>query len=722
MTIPLLGYVDKLSARPGDTLGFKVSSTSDSPYEASLERVVCADPNPDGPGLITHPVPSSIDASYPSREQPFFPGSHVNVAFDEAMSLPATFSTTLTMWPTLPLQSGQVVLSMAFDDGTRMSIEIGDGGMLRVRIGDTTVTADIALRPRAWYDVAVCVDADHDRITLTQRAVRHSADTVNEWNAAASVPARHVNAVCMAGLVGDTPSQHFNGKLEAPAIWQGVVSVTEPGADVGDAKPLCRWDFRIDIPTLRIVDTSPGQHHGRLVNLAARAMTGSRWDGREMCWRHDAEQYGAIHFHDDDIYDFEWESDFEWVVPDNLPSGVYAIRIHCKDYEDAIPFFICPPRRKPSAKLCVLVSTITYAIYGNHARPDFKPAWKDKMASWGAYPWNSAEHRSYGLSTYNFHTDGSGVCHASHRRPLFTLRPGYLTFCNHPGEGSGLRHFQADSHLISWLEAKEIDYDLVTDNELHQDGVDAIKDYDALMTGSHPEYHTRETLDAIEQFRDAGGNLIYLGGNGFYWKVALHTEQQGAIEIRRAEGGIRAWAAEPGEYYNAFDGEYGGLWRRNGRPPQRLAGVGFSAQGTFLGSYYRRGPGADDPRAAWIFEGIDDDIIGDFGLCGGGAAGFELDRVDERLGTPPETIVLASSENHADTFVMVPEEHLTHITTWSGLPAAEVIRADMIYAELPGGGKLFSTGSITFCGSLPANDFDNNVSQLLENVVKRFAG
>jgi N,N-dimethylformamidase len=33
---------------------------------------------------------------------------------------------------------------------------------------------------------------------------------------------------------------------------------------------------------------------------------------------------------------------------------------------------------------------------------------------------------------------------------------------------------------------------------------------------------------------------------------------------------------------------------------------------------------------------------------------------------------------------------------------------------------VFSTGSITFCGSLPHNGFDNNISQLLENVVHRF--
>ena len=116
------------------------------------------------------------------------------------------------------------------------------------------------------------------------------------------------------------------------------------------------------------------------------------------------------------------------------------------------------------------------------------------------------------------------------------------------------------------------------------------------------------------------------------------------VEVRRAEGGIRAWAAEPGEYFQALDGGYGGLWRRNGRPPQMLCGVGFSAQGLFEGSYYRRMPDAADPRAAWIFDGIEGEIIGDFGLSGGGAAGFELDRADFALGTPPNALILARSE------------------------------------------------------------------------------
>jgi N,N-dimethylformamidase len=44
----------------------------------------------------------------------------------------------------------------------------------------------------------------------------------------------------------------------------------------------------------------------------------------------------------------------------------------------------------------------------------------------------------------------------------------------------------------------------------------------------------------------------------------------------------------------------------------------------------------------------------------------------------------------------------------------------MTYFETPSGGAVFSTGSITFCGSLPFNDFNNNISTLLSNVFNRF--
>ena len=115
-----------------------------------------------------------------------------------------------------------------------------------------------------------------------------------------------------------------------------------------------------------------------------------------------------------------------------------------------------------------------------------------------------------------------------------------------------------------------------------------------------------------------------------------------------------------------------------------------------------------------------DRVIGDFGLSGGGAAGFELDRADHRLGTPPNAVILATSESPQNHFKLVPEEMLTNDTTIPGDTHEELVRADMIYFDCPGGGAVFSVGSITFCGSLSHDNYDNNISRIMENVIRRF--
>ena len=70
----------------------------------------------------------------------------------------------------------------------------------------------------------------------------------------------------------------------------------------------------------------------------------------------------------------------------------------------------------------------------------------------------------------------------------------------------------------------------------------------------------------------------------------------------------------------------------------------------------------------------------------------------------------------------MPEELLTHTSTISGEDPDELKRGEIVYFETPGGGAVFSVGSITFCGSLwHQGAFKGQISRLLENVVRRFA-
>ncbi len=746
--LPLAAYADRLSVRPGETIRFHCANATGKPVAASLVRVISADANPAGPGIKLEPVAAAglAEIARPTQ-QTLNCGSFARVdlgAHGEALH---SLTIAATIQITASAGDGRSILSLLDQHAGGIGLALDVKGRLIVSIGVSSpagggrvawrrIETPTPLAQQAWYRVWASFDRASGEIVIGAQAL-----DVSEGRAAPRVTtARCVDTVPIgrrAVFLAATNDGHdpfrFDGRIERPMIFSRALSQDETArAFKGEAVDglLAAWDFSQAMDTDRIVDTGPHGLHGSLVNAPARAMRGSNWSGREQCFRHAPEQYGAIHFHADDLDDCRWPVTHAYKVPEGLKSGAYALMLEAGEARDNVPFFVVPPKGKPAAKIALLMSTFTYTVYHNHTRPEWQrdpawqAAWKQQAALWpGAYAHNPGDHAEYGLSTYNFHGDGSGIHLASWQRPMLNLRIGYITYPYADIRGSGLRHFPADTHLIAWLEHHGYATDIITDWELHHEGLGLLKDYAVVMTGSHPEYHTQAMLDALEAYRDGGGRFMYMGGNGFYWKIALNPAKPGQIEIRRAEGGIRAWAAEPGEYYNQLDGEYGGLWRRNGRPPQRLAGVGFTAQGNFVGSHYRINTDARvDPRVSWILDGVDEETVGGFGLSGHGAAGFELDRADKRLGTPAHAIIIASSEDHPPEapWVLVPEEQLTHIVTLSGEPARQLIRADLVFFEAPNNGAVFATGSITYCGSLPVNSFENTISRITKNVLDRF--
>ncbi|HPA89148.1 MAG TPA: N,N-dimethylformamidase large subunit [Quisquiliibacterium sp.] len=741
--LPLAGYAERLSVRPGAMLRFHVANATGARVSARVVRVVCADPNPLIGGVATEPVPLEVTTLVAPKPEAVPAGSYGIVGTGGMLRGVTDCTFTVRIFPTLALARRQVIVSCHDDDGRGFALELTPARTLRGRFG--TASGDVAVETgtpvplHAWTTVTVTVDTAARTLSLTAAPVARHADVTV---ATMSLPAAPVldapsRRMSLASGSDRAPVDTFNGRLERPmlfarAIAGGAIARAWADALAGNMPDglIGAWDFSRDMHGQRIVDTGPGGRHGELVNTPTRAVRGADWTGHEHCFRHAPEQYGAIHFHDDDLDDCRWPATHAITIPEGFRSDAYALILEAGDARENIPFFVVPPQGTARARIAVLVSTYTYTVYGNHARPEWltDPAWRDahvaQTKAWNAYPYNPGAHRDYGLSTYNYHSDGSGIAIVTWRRPMLNLRVGYFTYPYPEIRGSGLRHYPADSHLLMWLARKGHDVDLITDDELHHEGAALLARYKTVVTGSHPEYHTQPMLDALQTYRDNGGRLVYLGGNGFYWKIALDPSREGLIEVRRAEGGIRAWAAEPGEYYHQFDGEYGGLWRRNARPPQKLVGVGFTAQGNFVGSYYRVRPEArTHPKTAWILDGVTADTVGGEGFSGHGAAGFELDRVDTRLGSPENAVVIAASEDHPPDapWVLVPEEQLTHITTIPGETHKQLIRADMTYFDCPGGGEVFAVGSITFCGSLPSNDFDNDVSRILDNVLKRFS-
>ena len=735
--LPLAGYAERLSARPGQTLRFHVANATGAPVTARVVRVLCADPNPAIGGVQTEPVAIAVDTLAEPGPQGVPAGSYAVLGPAGLLRQVDSCTVSVRVHPTLALPRRQVILSCLDDDGRGLALELTAALTLRATVGTeaglATVETAAPLALHVWADVTLVVDAARGALRLVVQPITAQAASQTAHAALAAAPALASHRRLSLASASDTaPVDTFNGRLEQPVLLAQAQPADGAAATPAAQDPSCigAWDFTQEMHSRRVVDTGPHGHHGETINTPTRAVCGARWTGQEQCFRHAPEQYGAIHFHDDDLDDCRWPATHAVTLPAGLRSDAYALLLEAGDAAENIPFFVVPPRGQATARIAVLVSTYTYTVYGNHARPEWMldPAWRDALVaqarSWHGYPYNPGEHRDYGLSTYNVHGDGSGIALVSWRRPMLNLRLGYITYPYPDIRGSGLRHYPADSHLLMWLAHMGHQVELITDDELHHEGQALLAPYKVVVTGSHPEYHTPQMLDALQGYRDSGGRLVYLGGNGFYWKIALDPARDGQIEIRRGEGGIRAWAAEPGEYYHQFDGQYGGLWRRNARPPQKLVGVGFTAQGNFVGSHYRIDPSVrSNPKVRWIVDGVAAETVGGAGFSGHGAAGFELDRVDKRLGSPESAIVIASSENHPPEapWVLVPEEQLTHITTIPGQPHKALIRADMTWFDVPGGGEVFSVGSITFCGALPVNHFDNDISRILDNVLRRFS-
>jgi len=642
----ITGYSDKYSVCPGDDIKFYVNSEENEVYDAQIVRLIHGDTNPEGPGYKEEEIGGTCNKAYPGRNQRIHGGSYIIVPQDERLNV-ESFTLQCYIFPTTPEKGRQGLLTKWVEENkSGFGLFIDESGCLSAEIGDgrglvTKVSSDKKLLRKVWYLAAVSYDARTGRVTLYQEPVVTSTNGglgIGLLNPAEDTTAVVESINSMRPGINDAPflmgasswkersgrsvfGAHFkeapepvelpvqnrstyNGKIDRPRLSRRALSKAEIEAlargyqgcpaelrnDVVGA-----WDFHANITnniaSTLIVDTSTSRINGYIINMPVRGMTGFNWTGDEIIYHHKPEEYGAIHFHDDDIDDARWEVDFEYTIPENLKSGIYAARLRIggldsPDTEDYIPFVVRPPRGKTTSKLAFILPTNSYLAYSN-----------DNLATncvvaellAGKVPVMTAsdlylnEHREYGLSTYSLHSDDSGVCYSSRLRPILNMRPKYRHWLS-----PSLWQLNGDLHLVDWLEEKNFEFDIHTDEDLDREGVGLLNKYQTVLTGSHPEYTSEKMFSAYEQYQQDGGRWIYLGANGFYWCSQYHPDNSNIIEVRKGEAGTRAWTANPGEYNNAFDGKYGGMWRARGRIPSKLCGLTFTAYGFDVSSYYVR--------------------------------------------------------------------------------------------------------------------------------------
>jgi N,N-dimethylformamidase len=415
------------------------------------------------------------------------------------------------------------------------------------------------------------------------------------------------------------------------------------------------------------------------------------------------------------VGDLGWAATTAIDLPGEAPSGVYAVRMRSEDEEMHIPFAV-----RDQARVGLLLPTLTYLSYANHrmftGRGDLFGYISDHEIGATERERLVVDHPYLGRSIYDLHEDGSGVSRVSRARPLVNLEPAQLDWL-----GDGPHHFAADLYIVGWLERAGVEYSVLTDEDLHTEGAAALEGCKVLITGSHPEYWTTPMMRAQRVYLEAGGNLMYLGGNGYYWVTSL-SQDQVMMEVRRGFAGSRAWTSQPGETVHAFDHAEGGMWRNRGYGPHQIGGVGMASQGWGASVGYKRLPDSFDPRVSTFFEGIGkDEHIGNFGFLADGAAGYEVDRLDMRWGSPRGALRLATSQTLSDHYQLTVEEVENMSPGYGGTKTPEV-RADMVWFETTAGGQVFSTGSIAWASALGWNGGANNVDTVTTNVLRSFLG
>ena len=141
--VPLIGYVDRFSARPGETIAVKVSSELGDPYRADLVRIIHADANPGGPGLKFEDVPASFAGIYRSRFQPLHSGSCGLVLPEKPVAYPDPCTVVVRLQPWLLDHRRQTVL--AVEHGPTLWV-IADGVGLTLRGRDHRLAAPLLKR------------------------------------------------------------------------------------------------------------------------------------------------------------------------------------------------------------------------------------------------------------------------------------------------------------------------------------------------------------------------------------------------------------------------------------------------------------------------------------------------------------------------------------------------------------------------------------------------
>jgi N,N-dimethylformamidase len=283
--LPLAGYAERLSVRPGQTLRFHVANSTGAPVAAHVVRVLCADPNPAIGGVQTEAVPLEVTAVAEPGPQGVPAGSYAVLGPAGLLQAVRDCTFSIRVHPTLALPRRQVIVSNLDDSGQGLALELTPQQTVRATVGTEAglSTAETAspVPMQAWTDVTLVVDSAGRTLTLTVDPIADRASRQTVTVTLAAAPALHAPSRCLslASASDSAPVDTFNGRLERPVLLSRALTDADTqvaGTGAGDPGCIGAWDFARDMHTQRVVDTGPlrsprhaGQHaHPRGVRVA----------------------------------------------------------------------------------------------------------------------------------------------------------------------------------------------------------------------------------------------------------------------------------------------------------------------------------------------------------------------------------------------------------------------------------------------------------------------
>ena len=168
----IVGYCDPLSAAPGDTVRFMISSLAAESFDAQLVRIVCGDISPEGAGYQEIEVSHPINGHYQGEAQPIVSGSYAVVEPHPFLRSLDSVAVGVWAWPTRPSTGRRQTLLSTWEQGSGFAIALDGDGHAVAEFGGSdgqrpsVLRTERPLAARRWTHLEVTYDAASRRGVL----------------------------------------------------------------------------------------------------------------------------------------------------------------------------------------------------------------------------------------------------------------------------------------------------------------------------------------------------------------------------------------------------------------------------------------------------------------------------------------------------------------------------------------------------------------------------